>query len=176
MGPSCLKLLSMCLWRYLKRSSLQNFTRLTQPLLPVWGISSKLRTRPSTPLFPSPILSLPPGLLSTVLSTTVPAIQNPLWAEPLRSPFLGPQAACPRMHRAVTWVDMLLMVPSLHWGLVQSLKVSSSPLPKPHILECAPSCDGLIWANDLWIWRQEFKGNTTATENVSLRQNTHLGC
>lgn len=92
MGPRALKVPSMCLWSCWKRFSLQNFTRLIQPFLPVWGISSKRRTRPSTPLFLTAFTDpLPP---STSPSTTVPAAvtQKPFWGATPKN--LEPQVPC----------------------------------------------------------------------------------
>lgn len=114
MGPRVLKVFSMCLWSCRKRSSLQNFTRLTQPFLPVWGISSKLLTRPSTPLFLTPALSAP-FLPSNFPSTTVPAAvtQRARCGATLQSRFLDPQVPCALMP-TVTRVFMLLMIKRSH--------------------------------------------------------------
>ncbi|TNN80989.1 hypothetical protein EYF80_008645 [Liparis tanakae] len=82
MGPRALKVLSVCLWSCRKRSSLQNFTKLIQPLLPVSpryeqmiggslggdarreGVFSD-RLHPPLPLRPLPLLFL--CLVSSVL-------------------------------------------------------------------------------------------------------------
>lgn len=110
MGPRALKVLSMCLCSCLKQPSLQNFTRLTQPFFPVCGISSKLLSRPSTPLFLSPV-PWPPFLPLNFPSTTVPAavIHRALWEATPKNTFLDPRAPCALVH-PVTRMDMLLMV------------------------------------------------------------------
>lgn len=127
MGPRALKVRSICLWSCLKRSSLQNFTRLTQPLLPVWGISSKLRTCPSTALFLNPFLP------SNFSSTTVPAAvtQSALRNVMPQSRFLDPQVPCALTH-TVTRVDMLLMARhSELWHPSLSCSTDYVPPPSP---------------------------------------------
>lgn len=170
MGPRALKVRSMCLWSCLKLSSLQNFTRLTQPLLPVWGISSKLRTSPSTPLF------LTPFLPSNFLSTTVPAAvtQSALCNVTPQSRFLG-QVPCALTHMG-TRVDILLMAhhPELwHPSLSCSPDYVPPPSPTsyPWIFPCFP--EELIAHDDLWMSRSEFKLNTTQPKCQFHTKHTH---
>lgn len=100
MGPSMLKVLSMCLWSCWKRFSLQNFNRLSHPFFPVWGISSKLRI-PFTTLFPP----------SNFPCTTVPAAvtQRPFCDATPKNTFLDPQEPF-ALIPVVTRVDMLAQV------------------------------------------------------------------
>lgn len=170
MGPRALKVLSMCLWSCWKRSSLQNFSRLTQPFLPVWGISSKLRTRPSTPPFLAPALSAPfPP--SNFPSTTVPAAvtQRALCGVTPQSRFLDPRAPCALIH-TVTRMHMLLMI---HWSHPEFWLPSSSSLqawlfpssiPNLISLNVLYPSDDLIADEDLWMWGSKFKRITTESK------------
>lgn len=109
MGPSALKVLSICKWSCWKRFSLQNFSRLIHPFLPVWGISSNPRTRPSTPLF------LTAFTVSSFPSTTVPAAvvhRTFGWPGPKN---LDPEVPDALTH-AATPVDMLPMVQTTRVG------------------------------------------------------------
>ncbi len=159
MGPRALKVLSICLWSCLKRSSLQNFTKLTQPLLPVWGISSNLLTRPSTPLFLTPVLS-DPFLPSNFPSTTAPAAvtQRARRGSTPQSRYLDPQVPC-ALIQTVTW--KLLMVqtrwicrshPELWHLLLSSLQDWFFPPPSPASYPWVGSI-ALIADDDLWLWR-----------------------
>lgn len=158
-----LKVRSMCLWSCRKRSSLQNFTKLTQPLLPVWGISSKLRTCPPTPLFLFPAL-----LPSNFPSTTVPVavtLRARFGVTP-QSRFLDPQVPCALIH-TVPRINMFLMIQRFHPELWHSsllfrqncLFLSSIPsLISLNVRSCSQE---LIADEDLWMWRSEFKRITT---------------
>lgn len=88
----------MCLWSCWKRSSLQNFTKLTQPFLPVWGISSKRRTCSSTPPFLLPGSFLPANFPWTSFPAAVTA--KALCGVTPHSRLLSPQAP---------WTYMLLI-------------------------------------------------------------------
>lgn len=158
-----LKVRSMCLWSCRKRSSLQNFTKLTQPLLPVWGISSKLRTCSSTPLFLSPAL-LPPNFPSTTVPAAV-TLRARFGATP-QSGLLDPQVTCALMH-TVPRMNMLLMIQWFHPELWHSSLLSRqnclflSSIPSLKSLNVLSRSHELIADEDLWMWRSEFKRITT---------------
>lgn len=171
MGPRALKVLSMCLWSCVKQPSLQNLTRLTQPLLPVWGISSKLRTRPSTPLFLTPAPWAPFRASNFPSATVSAAVIHRAFcgAVPNKNTFLDPWVPCDLAH-VVTRIDMLLMVQTrcVHrfqaelWHpsfVVGSAGLINPLLPsEPRILECALSLwwtDRSWWFMDLSVGVQE---------------------
>lgn len=172
MGPRLLNVRSMCLWSCLKRSSLQNFTRLTQPLFPVWGISSKLRTRPSKPLL------LTSFLLSNLSASSVPAADT---HRALRggthSRFLDPRGPCALTH-TFSRVDMLLMVPTRRLSQPHpELWHPSSFLQSSLFLSSYP----WLWAISLMNWLQimiywcgdQSSRETQQKPNVGVIQHTH---
>lgn len=183
MGPRALKVRSMCLWSCRKRSSLQNFTKLTQPLLPVWGISSNLLTRPSTPFFPTPALSAL-FLPSNFPCATVPAAatQRPLNGATPQSRFLDPEVARALTH-TVTWMYMLLMVQTgrVSSRVVTRLVVSEGPItsllhPQPRVLQCVLSLwwtDSGRWFMDVKIRVQENKNRAQMSSWSRTHKHTH---